>query len=249
MSAAQVVGQLVPPLHRNAPQPLPAWPAVTFAQVPFVMPVRALEQAWQPPLQVLLQQNPSTQAGVEHCEPRLQVLPCDCGATQAPPETPLHQNPVAQFASPAALFAPQLVLHVVELAHARLFAQGALGIVQTPDELQTGVVSVLPEQLFVPQDVPMGTVQAVAPVEPLQLPFWQVAGLAAGQLPLGSVPLVAATHAVPDAFMTEHACGQVNALQILPLWPCVQCPFTHWKSAVQAEPSTSCDAHEVPPTQ
>jgi hypothetical protein len=87
--------QVKPPAHSLSGSVL----AVMFPQVPVVPPVLAFVQALQVPVQVLLQQTPSTQwlpaveqswSPVESTGSAAQAAPCATFRTQEPPEVLLQ---------------------------------------------------------------------------------------------------------------------------------------------------------------
>jgi hypothetical protein len=71
-------------------------PAMTGPHAPSApAPFRAAEQAWQRPVQAVLQQTSSTQKPVAQSLPSVQGPPLPAGITHAPP---LHTYPEAQLA-------------------------------------------------------------------------------------------------------------------------------------------------------
>lgn len=77
-------GQLVPPLHANAPH-VPAAPGGSVVQVPSASAPREAVQTSQAPPQAALQHTPSEQFPEAHWPPRLHAVPGAWAPVQTPP--------------------------------------------------------------------------------------------------------------------------------------------------------------------
>jgi hypothetical protein len=87
---------------------------------------------------------------------RVHVAPKGNGGAQAPPLTPLHQVPAGQLVSPAKLFPPQPVKHVVASLHSTFPGHGADVALQVPAPSQVPLLASMPFEQVLPHAVPLG---------------------------------------------------------------------------------------------
>ena len=223
----------VPAVHPPAGS---ASPDETAAQVPSGdEPVSALVQAWQVPLQALVQQTPSAQKPLVHWSVAVQACPFG----RFPAQTPLWHSPLRQSASAAQVDA----LHVVADAQATPPGQplGA-GVEQAPAPLQvpTGV-SWPPLQEALPQ----ATVEIAfrQPPLPSQNPSWPQVVVPTAQAPFDDPPAATGLQAPVAQVM------QVPVQAVAQQTPEMQLPLVHWSLAEQVDPSEKVAAQVFPAVQ
>ena len=125
--------------------------------------------------------------------------------------------------------------HADPLAHA-YGAQLTFDETQLPLALHVKSVRVATEHVLAPHDVPLGTLHVPAPS---QFAALQLAASAVHSF-FGSVPAVAATHAVPALLTTWHDGHDVTAAHRWSFCACTQLPLEHIAARVQMFPFPNC---------